>query len=297
MKAIAKRVWVNNGRHDVGLLAAGVAFYAFLSFVPLLAALVMTYGLFADASAVSEHMTIVTELVPVDAARLIQDQLAQLTESASGRKGLALAIALLVSLYGASRASGAMIKSLNIIYEERDRRGYLRWTLLSAALSTSAVVIGILGIFAASMLSLAGPLIAAVGSLGAIILQIITWLVAGVLCSISIGAMYRFAPNRTDARWEWLSIGSMLATLFWLLATICFGIYAARFGDYNATYGSLGAVVIMMMWLYLSAYAILLGGLINAETERQTASDTTTGPDKPIGDRGAAMADTSAALE
>ena len=295
--AIVRRVWSKSGEHNLSLLAAGVAFYAFLSFVPLMGALIMAYGLIADTSAVAGHMRLIIDLVPADAARLIYDQLTQLTEGAANRKGLGFVVAMLVSLYGASRASGAMITSLNIIYEERDRRSYLRWTLVSAALAVGAILAGIIGLIAASMLSFAGQLMSDIGPAATITLQLLSWSLAAVMCIVTIGAIYRFAPNRADARWEWLSFGSVLATLMWLAATVGFGIYTSRFGDYDATYGSLGAVVVLLMWLYLSAYAVLLGGLINAETERQTARDTTTGRERPMGQRGATMADTSTALE
>lgn len=159
-----------------------------------------------------------------------------------------------------------------------------------------AVVTGIVGIIAASMLGWAGRLLASLGDTVVTLVQAATWLSAGVLCSVAIGAVYRFAPSRKDAHWRWLSTGAILATFLWLVATLGFGVYAARFGDYNATYGSLGAVVVLLVWLYLSAYAILLGGLLNAEAERQTAQDSTTGPPKAMGQRGAVMADTSAAL-
>lgn len=295
-KQVLKRTWVNSGRHNISLLSAGVAFYAFLSFVSLLGALVMTYGLVADPGTVAKHMRTVIDLVPADAARLIYEQLSQLTQSAAEKKGVGLLVALLVSVYGASRASGAIIGSLNIIYEQEDRRSFFRTSLVAAALAAAAVLVGIIGLIAASMLSVAEGLVEGLGAVGAAAVQILTWLVAAVLCSVAIGGMYRFAPDRADARWQWLSVGSCSATLLWLFATLGFGLYASWFGDYDATYGSLGAVVVLLMWLYVSAYAVLLGALINAETERQTARDTTTGPEEPMGRRGATMADTSAAL-
>lgn len=294
-KAILGRVWTNSSEHNLNLLAAAVAFYAFLSFVPLLGAMVMTYGLIADPATVAKHMAMIIDLVPADAARLIYDQLTNLTLAAAGKKGVGLAVAVLVSIYGASRASGAMIGSLNIIYEENDRRSFLRGTILAAALAGAAVVVGIIGIIAASMLTVAGDLIEGLGPFAARAIQIATWIVAGLLCSVAIGGMYRFAPNRADARWQWLTIGSVLATALWLVATVGFGLYASSLGNYDATYGSLGAVVVLMMWLYVSAYAVLLGGMVNAEAERQTARDTTTGPEVPMGERGAKMADMSAA--
>jgi membrane protein len=293
---IIKRVWRNSGEHDVSLLAAGVAFYAFLAFVPLLAALVMAYGLVADPSKVADHMRLVIDLVPADAARLIHDQLTQLTQGGSKQKGFGLAVAMLVSIYGASRAAAAMMTSLNIIYEEREKRGYLRGMFVSAALVGGTVLVGVVGLIAASMLGFASAWAATLGYLAAAAVQLLTWFLAAAMCVLTLGGIYRFAPNRANARWQWLTIGSVLATILWLLATIGFALYASRFADYDATYGSLGAVVVLLMWFYLSAWAVLLGALINAEAERQTACDTTTGSERPIGERGATMADTSAAL-
>ena len=295
-RAILGRVWVNNGEHNLSLMSAGVAFYAFLSFVPLLGALVMSYGLIADPATVGQHMKMIIDLVPADAARLIYEQLINLTTAAASQKGLGLLTALLISIYGATRASGALITALNVIYEERDRRGIIRGTATSAMLIVGAVMIGIVGVIAATMMGYARDLLIGTGPIGVLVVKLLTWLAAGTLCCFTIGSMYRFAPDRSDARWEWLSVGSVVATILWLVATLGFGIYAARFGDYDATYGSLGAVVVLLMWLYVSAYAILIGGLINAETERQTAHDTTTGRERPLGQRGAVMADMSAAL-
>ncbi|WP_243453339.1 YihY/virulence factor BrkB family protein [Polymorphobacter multimanifer] len=294
-KAILRRVWLANGDRNLSLLAAGVAFYAFLSFVPLLAALVLSYGLIADPGTVARHMNTIIELVPADAARLISEQLVNLTTTAARQKGFGLAMALGVSVFGATRASRAMITALNVIYEQHDQRGVIGGMAVSALLIVGAILTGIVGIFAASMLSWAGRLRASFGDTVVLMVQGMTWVVAGGLCCLAIGAMYRFAPNRESAHWRWLSIGSVAATVLWLVATLGFGVYAAQFSNYNATYGSLGAVVVLLMWLFVSAYAILIGGLINAETERQTAQDSTTGPARPMGQRGAVVADMSAA--
>lgn len=288
-KAIVKRVWVNNGRHNLGLLSAGVAFYVFLSFVPLLAAVIMIYGLAADPATVARHMRTILDVVPADAARLIQEQLTQLTTSAQEKKGIGLLVALLVSIFGASRASGAMIGSLNIIYERQDGRSFLKNTFLASALAGAAVFVGIIGLAAASMLSFAKGLVAGIGPAGATAVQALTWLVAASLCSFAIGGMYRFAPDRPDARWQWFSLGSCLATLLWLAATLGFGLYASRFANYDATYGSLGAVVVLLMWLFVSAYAVLIGGLINAEMERQAPCDTRAEPTEGGGQPGTGM--------
>lgn len=296
-RAILKRVWFKTGTDNIGLMAAGVAFYAFLSIVPLFGALIMTYGLIADPASVATHMRTIIDLVPADAARLIYEQLVAVTTAAATKKGLGLLIALLISLYGATRASGAIMAALNVIYEQVERRSIVKTTLISFVMIIAAVLVGITGLLAASVLGYVQSLLGGIGPIAAAIITILTWAVAGTLASMAIAATYRFAPDRADARWRWLTLGSALATLLWLVATLGFGFYAAKFGDYNATYGSLGAVVVLLMWLFVSAYAILLGATINAEIERQTAEDSTTGHPRPIGQRGATMADTTAAKD
>lgn len=294
-KQVLGRIWTKSGSHNVGLMAAGVAFYAFLSIVPIFGALVMTYGLFADPATVTEHMQTIINVVPRDAAKLIYDQLISAATTAAGKAGLGLAVALLVSLYGATRASGAIMSALNVIYEQEETRSFVKTTLISFALIIGAIVVGIVGLLAASLLAFLGTAIAELGldlgPVAAFFIKVVTWAVAALLTAVAIGLTYRIAPDRHDARWKWLNIGSVLATVLWVAATIGFGIYASRFGDYNATYGALGAVVVLLMWLFLSAYALLIGALLNAELERQTEKDTTTGHPRPMGQRGATVAD------
>lgn len=295
-RAVLGRVWTKSGTHNVGLMAAGVAFYAFLSIVPVFGALVMTYGLFADPATVAQHMQTIINLVPKDAAKLIYDQLISVSTTAKSKAGLGLLIAILVSIYGATRASGAMMSALNVIYEEEEQRNIVRTTFVSMALILGAIAVGIAGLLAATLLGYLGTIVAklglGLGPIAAFTIKVATWAVAAGLTGLAVAACYRYAPDRASARWRWLSIGSILATLLWVAATVGFGFYAAHFGNYNATYGALGAVVVLLMWLYLSAYAMLAGGLLNAELERQTGQDSTTGPERPIGRRGATMADT-----
>lgn len=291
-RAILFRVYTMVGYHNLTLMAAGVAFYAFLSFVPLLGAIVMTYGLVADPSTVSRHMQTIFELVPADAARLISDQLIAVVTTASSQAGLGLAVALLLSVYGAMRAASAIIQALNVIYEEEDERSIITTTLLSAMITVAAIVAALVGIVSAGVLTWIRSQTEFLGTAGAILIQGATWLVAGFIASAAIAFAYRYGPDRARAQWRWLSVGSVAATLLWLLATVLFGVYAANFADYNATYGALGAVVVLLMWLFVSSFAILIGAEINAEAERQTAIDSTVGHPRPMGRRGARLADT-----
>jgi membrane protein len=291
-RSILGRVFVMTGYHNLSLMAAGVAFYAFLSFVPLLGAVVMTYGLIADPQTVVAHMQTIFELVPADAARLISDQLIAIVSTANSRAGLGLIIALVLSIYGAMRASSAIIQALNVIYEEDESRNFIMTTLLSAMLTIGAVVAAITGLLSAVALGYLKFLTDLLGPAGVVTMQILTWVVAAAIASAAFAFIYRYGPDRARARWQWLTIGSVAATVMWLLATVGFGVYAANFANYNATYGALGAVVVLLMWLFVSSFAVLIGAEINAEAERQTAVDTTTGHELPMGERGARMADT-----
>ncbi|MGN6278391.1 MAG: YihY/virulence factor BrkB family protein [Sphingomonas sp.] len=290
-KAIFTRIYVMDGYHNLSLMAAGVAFYAFLSFVPLLGAVVMTYGLIADPATIALHMQTIINLVPADAAELIQDQLTNVATTAATKAGLGLVIAMAFSIYGAMRASGAIIQALGVIYEEEDGRSIVQVYSLSARITLVAVAAAVVGLLAAVLLGYLGNAVSVLGQAGVVIIQALTWLVAAAIASWAFGFVYRFGPDRHDARWQWLTIGSIAATVLWLAATVLFGLYVANFANYNATYGSLGAVVVLMIWLWVSAYAILIGAEINAEAERQTGMDSTTGPPRPRGERGATVAD------
>jgi membrane protein len=290
-KSILKRVYSMDGYHNLSLMAAGVAFYAFLSFVPLLGAIVMTYGLIADPSTVSGHMQTIFELVPADAARLISDQLIAVSTTAASKAGLGLVIALVLSIYGAMRAASAIIQALNVIYEEDESRNFIQTTLASALLTLGAVFAALVGLLSAGAMAYLQNAADILGRAGVVTIQVLTWAVAIVIASSTFAFIYRYAPDRARAQWQWLSVGSVAATLLWLVATLGFGLYAANFANYNATYGALGAVVVLLMWLFVSCYAVLIGAEINAEAERQTGVDSTTGRPRPQGHRGATMAD------
>ncbi|UZK69613.1 YihY/virulence factor BrkB family protein [Sphingomonas sp. S1-29] len=291
-RSILFRVYTMMGYHNLSLMAAGVAFYAFLSFVPLLGAVVMTYGLVADPVTVTGHMQTLFELMPAEAAKLISDQLISVVTTAADTAGLALAVALTLSIYGAMRASSAIIQALNVVYEEEEGRNFFKTTLLSALLTIGAVIAAIVGLLSAGALGYLRVFTDLLGPAGVVLIQALTWLVATLIATTAFACVYRYGPDRARARWQWLSVGSLAATVLWLAATFGFGIYAANFANYNATYGALGAVVVLLMWLFVSSYAVLIGAEINAEAERQTGVDSTTGHARPQGERGARMADT-----
>jgi len=289
---IAKRVYVMIGFHNLSLLAAGVAFFAFLAFVPLIASVVLLYGLIGDPQTVAGSIDLLRGLAPPEVLRILEEQLLAIVTSSKSAQGIGLGIAILVSLYGAMRAATAMIAALNIIYEEHETRNIFRTTFVAGAITFGMVLVAVIGIFAISLFAYANRFLTPyIGDGAALLVQVATWVFAGALISLNFAIFFRFAPDRRAAKWRWLSVGSVLSTLLWVLITLGFGFYVANFTNYNATYGSLAAVVIFLMWLFLSAYAVLLGAEVNSEIERQTMVDSTVGPDRPIGQRGAVMAD------
>ena len=293
--AIVKRVYVMVDFHNLSLLAAGVAFFAFLAFVPLIGSVVLLYGLIGDPETVAQSISLLDGLVPPEVLGILSEQLLAIVTSSKAAQGLGLLIALLVSIYGAMRAATAMIGALNIIYEEHETRGFFRKTVVAGAITFGMVLVAVIGVIAMSLFAYVTRFLAPyIGGSATLLVQVATWLLAGSLVSLTFAIFFRFAPDRRAAKWRWLSIGSVLSTFLWTSITLGFGFYVANFTNYNATYGSLAAVVIFLMWLFLSSFAVLIGAEVNSEMERQTMVDSTVGPDRPIGSRGAVMADSVA---
>ncbi|MEA3052050.1 MAG: rane protein [Sphingomonadales bacterium] len=267
------RTWKEAGDDNVGLLAAGVAFYAFLAFVPLLAATVLVYGLAAEPATVAEHIRKLFGVLPRDAAALIGDQLKAMTDSPDAAKGWSLVVAIALAVYGASKGSGAIVTALNIAYEVKESRGFVKSTLLSLAMTIGALVVLVIAAAGISVMGWVETFFPGFPAWVHNLLQILFWAVAVVAVGFGLAAVYRYAPNRPDAPWVWISPGSAAATLLWLAASLGFGLYVSNFGNYNATYGSLGGVVVFLTWLYLSAYIVLIGGELNSELERQQAAE------------------------
>ncbi|MDO7834732.1 YihY/virulence factor BrkB family protein [Sphingobium sp. HBC34] len=271
---ILKRVYAAIGDNHVGLLAAGVAYYAFLSIAPLFGAVALTYGLFGDPQLVARHMQAIITVVPADAARLINDQLLGVVSAAKPAVGLGLFGALALAVYGATRAASAIMEALNIVYGQKEGRNILRFYRTSMGITFSAVLVVVAGVFTATIIGLVQKWLTDWGPGALFAVKAVTWVCAGLLASVIFGLIYRFGPNRRQAQWQWLTVGSVTATLFWLLVTLGVSYYVSTFGKYNETYGSLGAVVVLQLWLFASAYVVLLGAQINAEAERQTSVDT-----------------------
>jgi membrane protein len=267
--AIMKRVWNQSSQDNIGLVSAGVAFYAFLAFVPLLAAMVLTYGLVAEPSSVVTNMKMLTAMVPQDAATLIGDQLSGVVNTAQAKKGFGLLLALLFSIYGSMNGASGLIAALNVAYEVKEQRSFVKLTILAIVFTVGAVATLILAVVGISALALVQKLLPTTTGAVHVLVKIAVWFVEALAVSLIVALIYRYGPNRPKAPWKWLSPGSVAATLLWVAVTLLFGLYVSSFGSYNATYGSLGAVVVFLTWLYLTAYVLLMGAELNSETERE----------------------------
>ena len=289
-KAVLLRAWKEASDDNIGIVAAGVAFYAFLAIVPLLGALVLSYGIFADPRSVVEVVGKLTEVMPDDAARLVGDQLATVVEGSDGKKGLGLALALGIALFGARNGAGAIITALNIAYEEHEDRNIVVLNLTAIAITAAAVLVVLV---AAAAMTMLGALDALIEGRPVLVWagRILSYLVFAGVGMAASAALYRFGPSRKQPRWQWITPGSAFTAAGWMLLTLGFGLYVARFGNYNATYGALGAIVVLLTWLFLSSYILLFGAELNSEFEHQVAGDTTTGHAKALGNRGAWVAD------
>jgi membrane protein len=290
-KQVAMRTWKESTNDNVGLIAAGVAFYGFLALVPLLGATVLTYGLVAKPETVISHMQALTSVLPADAARLVGEQLMNVVQTSGGKKGVGVLVALAIALFGARNGAGSIITALNVAYEEEEQRGFLRVNLLALGITAAAVVVGILAVTAIGALGHLETVLPGAPAFLIFLGKLLSYALLAAVAVAGTATLYRYGPSRQKARWTWLTPGSLFAGIMWLLLTFGFGIYVANFGNYDATYGSLGAVVVLLTWLYLSSYVLLFGAELNSELEHQTAKDTTEGGSAPIGSRGAWVAD------
>jgi membrane protein len=277
-RAVLVRTWKEAGDDNVGLLAAGVAFYGFLAFVPLLASVLLTYGLIADPATVAEHIRTLARTLPREAAAIIADQLQAITGDKEASRGLGLLLAIGLAFYGASKGAGATVTALNIAYEVKETRSFIRSTALALAMTVGLAIMVVAAAGAISALAFIERLLPFSSPVVHVALQLLFVLAALAVVATGIALLYRYGPNRPDAPWRWITPGSAAATILWLLAGLGFGLYVSNFGNYNATYGSLGGVVVFLTWLYLTAYILLMGGELNSELERQQAMRAESAP-------------------
>jgi membrane protein len=271
--------------------AAGVVFFGLLAVFPAVTALVSSYGLFADASTIGANLQTLSLMLPEGSFGIVEEQIARVLAKGNASLGATFLFGLLLALWSANAGVKAIIDALNVVNEEREKRSFIKLNLISLAFTTAGIAALLLMVSAV----VAFPL--ALDHLGIapdskLIVSLLRWPLLFVILLLALGLLYRFGPSRRQARWQWLSVGTVAAALLWIAGSAALSWYLSNFGNYNATYGSLGAAIGLMMWMWMSAIIVLCGAELNSEIEHQTARDSTVGPPKPLGRRGAMMADT-----
>jgi membrane protein len=287
---IAQRVASKVGSDNLSVVSAGCAFYALFAIFPALTASISLFGLMVDPATVERQFGILAAVLPEQAYEIVIDQIQRIAETSGQTLGSGLAISLAIALWSANLGTQAMFSALNIAYGEPERRGLLRFYLSAIGYTILGILGGVVMLFAIVYVPI---LFDDAGHLEAYetIVRIARWPILAILVLFLLALVYRYGPSRREPKWHWVTVGSVFATVVWLLASFGFSYYVSNFAHYDRMYGSLGAVVILLFWLYLSFFIVLLGAEINAELELQTAHDTTRGKPKPMGKRGAFVAD------
>jgi membrane protein len=291
-KDILVRSWSEVSENNIFLISGGVTYAVLLALFPALAALVSIYGLLLDPAQVERQVAALSDILPQESAQMIGDQLHKLIATPSGSLGVSAALALLLALWSASRGMSGLISALDIAYDQKETRGFFKFNLVAIVLTVLMLIGGTV------IIALIGVLPAALQFVGLKdstkwLLLLLEWPLLIVVVMLSLAVLYRYAPDRHPPRWRWVSPGAIVATFLWLLGSVAFTVYVTHFNSYDKTYGSLGGVVVMLTWLYLSAFVALFGAVINAQSERQTRADSTIEDPKPMGDRKAYAADTT----
>jgi membrane protein len=287
---IAKRGWKESSADQVPLLAAGVAFFGFLALFPALIAFTLVWGLVADPAQIAQQAGALTASLPPDARSVLEGQLQQLSSASTQSLGWGLVVTLLVALWSASGGVGNMVTAINIAYDEQRRRGFVKEKLIALGLTVAAIVFMVVVVALVAGVPVVFDLLG-VGGGWRWLAEAVRWILLALLVMVALAVLYRVAPDRDAPQFRWASVGAGVATVLWLLASLAFSLYVTLFGNYAKTYGALAGVVVLLLWLWITSYAILLGAEINAEAEAQTAKDTTTGPERPLGQRNAVKAD------
>ena len=287
---ILKRTWANFNSNRIMATAGGVTFFSLLAIFPALAAFVSLYGLFFDRHDVVHQLGLMRGFVPRDVLSLVSDQMTRLATTGSGKLGFAFAVSLLLSLWSGNGAIRSLFDGLNVAYEEKERRGFVRLTLVTLAFTLGAILFALVAIAAVVVLPVVLKFLHLGG--GAAYFGLLRWPAILLVVALGLSVVYRYGPSRAQPRWRWITPGGLLAAVLWLAASLAFSWYVSNFANFNKTYGSLGAVVGFMTWLWYSTIIVLFGAELNAEIEHQTSVDTTVGGPRPLGTRGAAMADT-----
>ncbi len=290
-KDILWRTYAQVGEDRLLAVAAGVVFYGLLAVFPTITSFVSLYGLFADVSTVTAHVSLVESVAPAEVTSFMREQTERIAATTPRTLGLASAGSLAFALWSANAGMKALFDALNVAYGERETRGFFRLNLVALTFTLASIVFLLAAIGAVVVM----PVVFSALGLQSVVSTVIAWLrwpMLLFLVALGLSLLYRFGPSRENPRWQWVSAGSVTAAFLWLAGSGLLSWYLSNFANYNATYGSLGAVIGLMMWVWLTAIIVLLGAELNAEVEHQTARDTTTGEDKPQGARGAQMADT-----
>lgn len=290
-KDILLRVKKEVADDRISVIAGSVAFASVMALFPAMLAMVSLYGLIADPADVEQQLASVYAIMPGDVAQLLGAQMRAIVGSSQGALSLGVVLALLGALWAAAGGVQALITAINVAYDEEERRSFLRLKAISLGVTLLGIVAFAVAVFLVGVLPALLDRIG-LGEVAQRVIDVGRWPALAVLASVGLAALYRYAPCRTKPKWTWVSWGSAIATALWLGVSALFSFYVANFGRYNETYGAIGGVIVLLLWLYLSAYAILLGAEINAEMEHQTAKDSTVGEPAPMGQRGAQMADT-----
>ncbi|WP_191085591.1 YihY/virulence factor BrkB family protein [Roseococcus microcysteis] len=291
---ILKRTAQQANEDRLMMEAAAITFYTLLALFPALAALASLYALWTDPATIQGHLSALAGFVPEGGMQIIEEQVTRVTETAGGTLGFGAVVGLLISLWSSNQAAKAMFDALNIVYEEREKRSFVKFTAVTLAFTLCLILFAILTMMGVVAVPVVLGMVG-MGSTAETLLRYGRWPLLLLMVGLVLACLYRWGPSRANAKWRWVSWGSAFASVAWLAGSAAFSWYVSNFGTFNETYGSLGAVMGFMTWIWLSALVILLGGELNAEMEHQTARDTTDAPDKPMGTRHAAMADHVAA--
>jgi membrane protein len=287
---ITRRAWAEAKADQVPLLAAGVAFYSFLSLFPAMIAAVTVYGLIADPQTVARQTQAISEALPKDAASIITKQMEAIASQPQQSLGLGLVIALALALWSASGGVGNIVTAVNVAYDEEETRGFVKRKALALVFTLGAILFVVVAVVLIAVTPALLDAFLPEGPLR-VLIDVARWVGLVIAVAVALAVLYRYAPDRDSPKFAWTSVGATVATVIWIVASVGFSLYVDNFGSYSKTYGALAGVAVLMLWLWITAYIVLLGAEINAEAEQQTVKDTTVGPPKPLGERDAVKAD------
>ncbi|MBW3619070.1 MAG: YihY/virulence factor BrkB family protein [Actinobacteria bacterium] len=291
-RQVAVRVKDEIKDDNVALMAGGVVFYAMLAIFPALIAAMTLWGLLADPATIQDQVASFTGGLPAGAASIIEQQVTEATSGDGRALGWGFAISLLGALWTASSGMKGLINATNTAYDEEETRSFLKLRGLALGLTFLGIVFML---FTLSLVAIVPAVLGTLGlgSLGETLVQWGRWPVLAVAVMTALSVLYRYAADRDEPKWRWTTPGSVIGTVVWLLASAAFALYVSLAGreSYVETYGALAGVIILMLWLFLTAFSVLLGAEINAELEHQTRRDTTSGRPRPRGSRDAYVAD------